>query len=144
MLTALFNAIRETHGVPFSELDVSYNKLTDDCISALSELVEDYPGLRRVVLRSNDIGEQGCAQLAELLAHPGCRVEELDISGNKVGGKGVLSLAAMLEVRGADGRGAGSSLIAARRFPAGACRKTPPCGSCASTTPTTTPRRRWR
>ncbi|CAM4733630.1 unnamed protein product [Leuciscus chuanchicus] len=78
------------------ELDLSRNNITDSKLKKISPLLEDPQcKLQKLVLRSCNISDEGCADLSSAL-RSNLSLRELDLSENKITDSGVKELSALL------------------------------------------------
>jgi Ran GTPase-activating protein (RanGAP) involved in mRNA processing and transport len=80
---SLISALKQTHGLKL--IDFSYNELEDSIAADLINALRSIPGLHHLLvldLGGNKIGQQGCRALRELLRHPSCKIQCLDIGNN--------------------------------------------------------------
>ncbi|KAL9187855.1 hypothetical protein ACHAXT_006233 [Thalassiosira profunda] len=70
--------------------------LTDDSAGAVVDLVTNCPGLKKLDLSSNQIGDRGCTELASLLESPNASIQQLIILGSRIRDEGVMAFAGAL------------------------------------------------
>jgi len=75
---------------PITELNISYVRLTDQCVDCISGLV--CSKLTQLLLNDNEITDTGVTSLCDALTHPSCKVTTLYLSGNQITNTSVTSL----------------------------------------------------
>ena len=82
-IPSLISALVNTAGLKF--ICISKARLDDSIAADLINALQSMPGLHHLLvldLGGNKIGQQGCRALRELLRHPSCKIQCLDIGNN--------------------------------------------------------------
>lgn len=85
------------HNYAVEILDVSQRAITDEGAKMIASALHNNTGLKKLVLWSNLIGDQGALALADALKHNVTTLEYLDLSNNLIGDVGALALGEALE-----------------------------------------------
>jgi len=83
---------------PLPELQLARNALDDSSCSALAKLLSSNPSIIHVNLSGNKIGNRGVQTLTQALSSPNCAVATLDLSHNEIGIDGALAIEKLLQV----------------------------------------------
>ena len=99
-IVGLNNVLEELdlgHNYAVEILDVSQRAITDEGAKMIASALHNNTGLKKLVLWSNLIGDQGALALADALKHNVTTLEYLDLSNNLIGDVGALALGEALE-----------------------------------------------
>lgn len=80
------------------ELQLARNQLDDAACDSLAQLLSSNPTIIHVDLSGNKIGNRGVASLVQALTSPNCAVATLDLSNNEIGIDGALAISNLLNV----------------------------------------------
>ena len=82
-IPSLISALKKAHGLQY--ICISKARLEDSIAADLINALQSMPRLHHLLvldLGGNKIGQQGCRALRELLRHPSCKIQCLDIGNN--------------------------------------------------------------
>ena len=85
------------HNFAVEITDVSKRAITDEGVKMIASALHNNTGLKKLVLWSNLIGDEGAIALANALKHNVTTLEYLDLSNNFIGDVGALALGEALE-----------------------------------------------
>ena len=81
------------------QVDLSWNYLGLGASKAIAEGIRVSRSLTRLLIKNNNIGDEGCIALAEAMQqNDSHKIEELSLFNNQIGAAGAKSLAAMIAV----------------------------------------------
>ena len=78
-----------------SEIDLSFNKITDKGLATLSKLLESVENIKKVNLKGNQVGDSGCENIAKALRGKQ-HLQYLNLNTNVFGNLGLMSINELL------------------------------------------------
>jgi hypothetical protein len=82
-----------------TELDLSSNKLTEDCGPSLAHLLERNEHISKLYLANNELHDRGCTALSQSLSN-NASITDLDVAYNGIDNDGLLQLASAVHTHG--------------------------------------------